>query len=240
MTFLFETPELVAQRLARDFCNLANDFHRRNRIMHVALSGGTTPTRWFALLEEHYRSLIHWESIHFYWCDERMVPAENSESNYGEAKRILFDGISIPADNIHPIYGDREAPSELERYRHVLQTNLSPNDNRPAFDMVLLGMGEDGHTASLFPDRMDLVRSDELVEAVVHPLSRQQRITLTYNAINAARHIAFLITGARKATVLVKILHKIGTYRDYPAAHIYPVSGMLDFYLDKEAATGMH
>jgi 6-phosphogluconolactonase len=239
MISIFKTPELLVQRFARDFFKSADDFYLRNHVVHVALSGGTTPKRWFAILKEQYHSLIHWENIHFYWSDERMVPPEDKESNYGEAKRILFDNISISSDNIHPVLGDREASSELQRYCHVLQTNLPSNNNRPIFDIMILGMGDDGHTASLFPDRMDLLRSNELVATVFHPLIKQRRITLTGPVINNARHIVFLITGAAKAPVLAEILKKTGNCRDYPAAYVQPVSGELDFYIDKEAAAGL-
>jgi len=239
MTKIFETPENLAQQFAEDFYKLVEKVYTDGRIIHVALSGGSTPKIWFEVLRKNYATLIAWENIHFYWGDERMVPSKDKESNYGEAKRILFDHISIPPANIHPILGENDTTQELERYSSILDLNLSQQKNLPVFDLMILGMGDDGHTASIFPDQMEILNSKNLVELAYHPVSRQKRISLTGSVINNSRQIIFLITGSEKAPVLAKILNKTGNYKDYPTAHIRPVSGKVEYYLDKEAAVGL-
>lgn len=236
MIHIQETPEKVAQQFAEDFYKLTEKAYADNKPMHVALSGGSTPKILFEILRYNYHAVIAWKNIHFYWGDERMVMAESTESNYGEAKRYLFDYIAIPKINIHPIMGDQEPFSELERYSRVLELNLTQKNNLPAFDLVILGMGDDGHTASIFPDQMDLLKSEKLVELAWHPSSKQMRISLTGPVINNATQVVFLITGNAKAPALAKILNKKDSYLDYPAAQINPYTRNLNFYLDSEAA----
>jgi 6-phosphogluconolactonase len=235
MTKIFDTPEALANQFAEDFYKKVEISYCEGKLLHVALSGGSTPKILFKVLREKYHSLLHWENIHFYWGDERMVAPESPESNYGEAKRILFDHIKIPNDNIHPIWGDHEVEIETSRYARLLEHNLVNCNGFPTFDLIILGMGDDGHTASIFPDQMVLLKSQKLVEPAMHPISKQERITMTGPVINNAHEVVFLVTGKEKASVLDKILNKKDNFLDYPTAHINPTSGNLVFYLDRQA-----
>ena len=179
--------------------------------------------------------MFDWKRINFYWVDERCVPVESTESNFGEAERILFDKINTLV-NLHRIFGEDDPYEEAERYSGILKNNLPVEKDLPLFDIILLGMGEDGHTASIFPDQMNLLTSDKYCEVAIHPESGQKRITLTGKIINNADKIIFLITGKNKSEVVKDILEKKNGNEKYPAAHITGNNGNVKWYLDKDAA----
>jgi 6-phosphogluconolactonase len=226
----------LAQNFSEYFLKLTNRYAKENKNIHVALSGGSTPKIWFKVLKDNYLKQINWQRIHFYWGDERMVPSESPESNYGEALRFLLNCKEIPKENIHPINGEAEIEKETLRYANVLRNNLSIRNNTPSFDLIILGMGDDGHTASIFPNQMNLLTSDKICETAMHPISGEKRITLTGPTINNAQQVAFLITGENKADKLACIINKKEDSLRYPAAHIKPLIGNTLFFLDKEAA----
>lgn len=211
---------------------------QRNRVT-IALSGGSTPTLLFRHLAEQYRDRIDWSKVHFFWGDERCVPPDDAESNYGTARELLLQYIAIPAGNIHRIRGEAEPAEEARRYEAEIREFVPNAGNLPAFDLVLLGMGSDGHTASIFPDQMELLEADSLCSVARHPETGQQRITLTGPVINNARQVAFLVTGAGKAEKVEEVIKKKGAWKDYPAAHIDPERGDLYWFLDAEAARGV-
>lgn len=237
MISISETPLKTAEKLAMDFSIMANNYHNVNNAFYVALSGGSTPKAFYSILREKYQSQIHWENIHFYWVDERMVPSGHPDSNYGEAKRLLFNDFCIPESNIHPIMGDCEVSKECERYANLLKTSLPQQSGLPQFDLVLLGIGEDGHTASIFPDQKNLFETDSFTAAVSHPLTKQSRITLSGKVINNSLQVSFLVTGEEKSAVTGKIINHLPGSDNFPAAQIKPVSGNVSFYLDKSAAS---
>lgn len=185
----------------------------------------------FTVLAVEYKSKIDWGKVNFYWVDERCVPKDDEESNYGMTEKILLKNISIPENNIHRIIGENVPEDEAKRYSEILKSNLPHKDNYPKFDLILLGMGEDGHTASIFPDQMYLLNAKEACEVSIHPSTFQNRITLTGRLINNAERIYFLITGKSKAEVVSKILEKKDNYLDYPAAHIEAVDGEVKWLL---------
>lgn len=232
-----ETPEELANSFALYFCDLARTYKSQDKNMHVALSGGSTPKIWFKLLVQKFKTSIPWDIIHFYWGDERMVPAEHAESNYGEAKRLLFDHINIPEQNIHPVEGSNSIDDEINRYNNIISSNIACQKNFPEFDLIILGMGDDGHTASIFPHQMDLLNSKAMCAKAIHPQSGQIRLSLTGSLINCAHNIAFLITGANKAEKLEHIMEQDARSKEYPATYINPKSGNLLFYLDQQAAS---
>jgi len=232
---IFDTPAILAKELAKEFEKICEEFISNNRTVNIALSGGNTPKLFFKILSEEYLDKLDWSKINFYWVDERCVPAESNESNYGEAGRILFGNISSKK-NIHPVNGENDPENEAIRYSDLLKKNLPSKNDFPVFDLTLLGMGEDGHTASIFPDQMNLLTSEKICEMAVHPLSGQKRITLTGRVINNTKRIIFLVAGKGKAEVMKEILNKEKNYEKYPAAHISPVNGQLEWYLDSGAA----
>lgn len=175
--------------------------------------------------------------------DERCVPANDTESNYGEAKRILFDRMKsesnvdlIPGENIFRIKGENDPAEEADRYAEVLMKELPVENAFPAIDLILLGIGDDGHTASIFPGMLELMDSDKYCAAVKHPVTGQDRVTLTGKVINDSKNIFFLVSGKDKAETISQILNEFGEYEKYPAYYIKPVDGEKFYYLDKDAA----
>jgi 6-phosphogluconolactonase len=236
---IYSTPEMVALEFADFFYDLFVEYHKEEKTMHIALSGGTTPKLWFKLLVEKYRDIINWDIIHFYWGDERMVPSNDADSNYGEAKRLLFDKISIPNMNIHPINGSNKHSDEIRDYTELLYENLEKEEGMPVFDLIVLGMGDDGHTASIFPNQIELFNSDNLYALTYHPKTGQPRLTVTGKVINRARNVAFLITGNNKAPVLRSVFNQENNFEEYPASYVQPLSNQLYFFVDSEAAQQM-
>lgn len=230
---IFNTPELLADSFAEYFANEVNKSERYN----IALSGGSTPKIIFETLAKNYSDKIEWAKVHFFWGDERCVPPDSDESNYKMAKKFLFDKIKIPSGNIHRIKGEIDPAEEALRYSNIILENLPVKNNLPRFDFVMLGLGEDGHTASIFPDRLELFESEKICEKVKNPLTKQNRITITGKVINNSAVIAFFVTGGKKSNIAGQILNN-STGRDYfPAAHIIPSNGELIWYLDKECSS---
>lgn len=229
---IFESKEAVAE----NFCTFLHNLIKKNGAVHIALSGGSTPKIVFNELASEYRDLIPWADVHLYWGDERCVPPTDAESNYRMTKEHLLDAIEIPEANVHRIKGEEEPEEEARRYASVLRQNVPLHGDLPQFDLVILGMGDDGHTASVFPHQIELWDSPNLCEVAVHPDSGQKRITLTGGVINQAGHVAFLVTGSNKSERLRQILDKEGNYHQYPASLVAPDSGELLWFLDKAAA----
>ncbi|MEO0583608.1 MAG: 6-phosphogluconolactonase [Bacteroidota bacterium] len=203
---------------------------------HLALSGGSTPKLLFTLLAENYRNEIPWGKVHLWWGDERCVPPEHEESNYRMTKEFLLFSINIPQGNIHRVRGEDRPDREAIRYEEEIKAHLESKDGWPVFDMIMLGMGGDGHTASIFPDNLSLLDSPQTCAVAIHPDSGQKRVTLTGKVINQAKEVAFLVTGASKKEKVQAILGKEEGSKAYPAAHIQPVEGNLSWYLDEAAA----
>ncbi|MFY0605831.1 MAG: 6-phosphogluconolactonase [Cyclobacteriaceae bacterium] len=203
---------------------------------HCALSGGSTPKILFDYLSDKYADSPLWSRIFFYWGDERCVPPTDNESNYKMTKERLLDKIDIPAENILRVHGENDPKKEADRYANEIMEHAPIMKGLPVFDMVILGMGEDGHTASIFPHEMHLMSSERLCEVATHPTSGQKRVTLTGHVINSARDVVFLVTGDGKKDKVKEIFKKEGEYTTYPAAHIFPMDGKLTWYLDAAAA----
>ena len=201
----------------------------------IALSGGSTPKLLFDILAADYRQSIPWEKVHFYWGDERCVPPHDPDSNYGMTKNHLLDHIDIPESNVHRMIAETYE-IEVTRYARELSDQLPERNDLPRFDLIMLGMGEDGHTASIFPDALNLINTPEVTALATHPESGQKRVTLTGNVINNADQICFLVTGAGKKPKVTEILSEKGDWKDYPASYIKPTYGGLHWFLDSAAA----
>jgi len=229
---IFSDPKEVAQQ----FAIYLADFVKTREIISLALSGGSTPKLLFDHLASHYSRSINWAKVHFFWGDERCVPSDHSESNYKMTLDHLLSKIEIPDKNIHRVKGEMEPQSEADRYAAEIKDNLVNENNLPRFDLIILGMGEDGHTASIFPHQMHLLQSDGICEVATHPESRQKRLTLTGKVINNAAQVVFLVTGKSKAERMFEILEQQGDWKDYPATYIQPQNGNLMWFLDRTAA----
>ncbi|HYW95082.1 MAG TPA: 6-phosphogluconolactonase [Bacteroidales bacterium] len=197
---------------------------------YVALSGGTTPFGIFKRTPLGWGSPFLLRRLMLYWGDERCVAPDSEESNYGNTHREWLNKIGIPAENVNRIMGENDPQQEAQRYASLLR-KMPQKNGLPQFDLVLLGIGEDGHTASIFPDYADLLHSRELVAVTKHPGSGQNRITLTGPVINNAKNVLFLATGERKIPVLKDVFSDSEKARGFPAYHIRP-EGDLRWYLD--------
>ena len=203
-------------------------YSREDRPVHIALSGGSTPKALYqALATPPWRDKIAWHNLHLWWGDERCVPPASPESNYGEAARYLLDHVPVPPENIHRMRGEDDPAAERARYAADLAAHLP--DGR--LDWTILGIGEDGHTASLFPGATDYATSASVAVAT-HPTSGQTRLTLTAPLIARSKHISYLAVGAGKAA----ILRAIANGGDYPAARIHAENGNTEYHLDRAAA----
>jgi 6-phosphogluconolactonase len=232
---IYPTKEELAQNFA---AHLAQIVARKEEV-HLALSGGSTPKVLFRALSKHYVKTIDWSRVHLYWGDERLVPPTDEESNYKMAADNLLDCIPIPEIQVNRIRGEEQPVKEAQRYSAILQENLPQVNSTPRFDLVILGMGDDGHTASIFPDSIRLWEAKENCVVVSHPETGQKRITITGQVINNAREVAFLVTGESKSEKVRQIIRQEDGYRAYPAALVDPLDGSLGWYLDKEAAAGL-
>jgi len=229
---IFSDPKEVAQQFAIYLANVV----KTREIISLALSGGSTPKLLFDHLASHYSRSINWAKVHFFWGDERCVPPDHSESNYKMTFDHLLTKIEIPEENIHRVKGEMEPKLEADRYAAEIKNLVAVEGDLPKFDLVMLGMGEDGHTASIFPLQMHLLQSENICEVSTHPQSGQNRITLTGKVINNAAQVVFLVTGKSKAERMFEILEHQGDWKDYPATYIQPQNGNLMWFLDRTAA----
>jgi 6-phosphogluconolactonase len=228
-------PESVAHEAARRFVALSRDAAGSRGRFSVALSGGSTPGHLYRLLAgEPYQAQVPWEEVHLFWGDERCVPPGDPGSNHYLAQETLISRVPIPSGNVHRVRGELEPERAARAYAQEIQDFFCGPHAR--FDLVLLGLGEDGHTASLFPDSPLLFETGRLVAAAtaIYQDRPAERVTLTLPAINAARQILFLVTGLAKASVVQAIME--GAAQRLPAQRIRPAAGQLDWLLDAEAA----
>ncbi len=225
-----KTPEDLAEAFARQLIAWINETESDS--FHLALSGGKTPSLLFSLLAEKYTHSMPWQKIHWWWGDERMVAPDNAESNFGVVNQLLFSKITLAADHIHRIRGEANPIEEVKRYGLKIKSLVPEKNGWPVFDLIMLGLGDDGHTASIFPDQVQLLESDEITAIALHPATGQQRITLTGKVLNKAKRVTFLVTGASKAVIFDEITHQHKNAVSYPASHIHP-DGELHWFVDE-------
>ncbi|MBK8000017.1 MAG: 6-phosphogluconolactonase [Verrucomicrobia bacterium] len=235
-------PAALARAAADEFSRLARESGATRGVFTVALSGGSTPKAIFNLLATDHASgasPLPWDKIQIFFGDERHVPPDHADSNFRMANEHLLSKVPIPAANVHRIEGELDAPTAATRYetklRHVFHTATSA---MPRFDLIMLGMGTDGHTASLFPGSSALDETQSLVCATWVEKFNSHRITFTYPLINAAARVLFVAGGADKTAMLGHVLRGDPSGQTYPAQQIRPVNGQLVWLVD-EAAAGM-
>mgnify|MGYP000900369731 CR=1 FL=1 len=203
----------------------------------VALSGGSTPKSLFDYWAHLPEGEIGWEKIRFFWGDERCVPPTDDESNYKMTKEHLFDFVPVPDENIFRIRGENDPGSEAGRYGELLGRKLETIDGVPSFDIMMLGMGDDGHTASIFPYEIVQWNSPGNCVTATHPVTGQKRVSLSGRVINAAKNVFFLVTGENKADKVKEIIeYPLEAAKKYPAALVQPESGNLCWFLDEKAS----
>ena len=224
-----DTGEQLYQQLADSITQLAIESVKIKGIFNMVLAGGSTPERLYkTLATEPCRSAIPWQFCHFYFGDERFVPHTHTDSNYRMVRQALFDRIPVPPANIHPVPTNCDTPAICaERY----ETEI---DQVARIDLVLLGIGDDGHTASLFPETDILQEHDRKVAAVYVKKLDSWRISLTYPALNNADCVIILVKGKTKRTIVDSILNMEDSAQ-YPVTGVRPVNGELVWYLDRDA-----
>ena len=234
-----EDLEELGQRAADLFVDLAAEAVRSQGRFSVALSGGETPKALHSRLgSPSYVRRVPWSQVYVFWGDERYVPQDHPDSNCRMARATLLDQVPIPGENIFPVpTEEKDAESAAGRYQETVRTFFELDEGeQPRLDLMVMGMGEDGHTASLFPDTPALEDSSGVV--VANPVRKldSDRVTFTVSAINQAAFVVFLISGASKAPVLQEVLE--GPYQPdrLPSQFVQPVSGKLLFLVDREAA----
>ena len=230
IALIFENKDHLVRGFTEYFLKL---IHGNKDKINVALSGGSTPKIWFDYLAQNHQNDLTWENIHFYWGDERCVPPDDLESNYGMTKMHLLDRVPVPGKNIHRIQGELLPEKASDLYEKDLKQNMG---EIPVFDLLILGVGDDGHTASIFPHEINLWNSDRLCVVATHPLSGQKRVSLTGKVINAANAVAFLVTGKNKEERIREIINQEPNAVYYPASLVRPENGTLHWFLDKDAA----
>lgn len=236
--YIYPDLDTLAAAFVCDLNRFLHESRSEGRSIHIALSGGSTPQAVFRQLAVVTRP-GEWDHVHLYWGDERCVPSKSKESNYGNARELFLESIGFPEERTHPIRGEADPFKEARRYSSLLKANLPMDNGFPVFDWIWLGLGEDGHTASIFPYQLEKWKSDESCVVAEHPLSGQKRISISGGVINAARRVAFLVAGKSKSHVVNEIVMKEGSYLDYPAFYVAPMSGNLEWYLDMDATSWM-
>ncbi len=234
---IFPNPEALAEQVSALLMNWIES--SSNSKFHMAISGGSTPNLLFSALANNYSGSHLWQKTHFWWVDERMVPPNDPESNFGVADQMLLSKITIPETNIHRILGEQIPYQEAENYSRQIRETVAMKDGWPRFDLIFLGIGDDGHTASIFPNQMELLQSDRICEVATHPVTFQQRVTLTGRAINSADKICVLVTGANKAERMSEIWSEGEKGKKLPAGRIDPTEGQSIWFADEKAAASI-
>jgi 6-phosphogluconolactonase len=217
-----DSVQALSDAAAMDLSRLSHDsIAQRGRFM-LALSGGSTPRTLYELLRKNYRESIDWQHVHIFWGDERYIPHDNHESNYFLAKKSFLDYINIPAENIHPIPTSYSNPEEAASIYDRELIDIF-GEKKPEFDLILLGLGSDGHTASLFSGLKFEKDDSRNVLLTKSPSGPRVRISLTMNTINRARNIFFLVEGKEKAGILKMVLDCIQEDEpNFPASRVKP------------------
>ena len=230
---IFSDSEEMAEEIARRWHRGAKIAAKVKGVFSITLSGGATPLKVYKKVASPlWVNKIPWDAVHIFWADERCVPLESEESNYQTICRAFLNHVPIPKKNVHRIKGEEEPEKESIRYAKEIKDHMMVrNDQNIFFDWVLLGLGIDGHTASLFPGQEDFLKTSNLCEVAKHPETNQTRITLTPAAIQRSACVTYHVTGQQKAEIVSELVLKPEKNKKYPAANI-----LGEWYLDEAAA----
>jgi 6-phosphogluconolactonase len=233
---VFGSPQELFHASAEKFCDLGSSAIKSCGQFAVALSGGSTPRGFHQELVTNFVSRLQWDKVFFFWGDERHVPPDSSDSNYRMARETLLSKLPVPPENIFRVPAELpDAREAAEKYEQMLQGFFRPGPRSfPRFDFIMLGMGPDGHTASLFPGTAALQEKDRFVVANWVEKLNTFRITFTYPVLNNAACVMFLVSGDEKAEMVRRVLRDPSA--NFPCQHVRPVDGELLWYLDQGAA----
>ena len=236
---IFDDKEILSEQLAEWICDLISDTLKHQQFFTIVLSGGGTPKMLYQkLASEKFKARIDWQRIHVFWGDERVVPFSDERNNAKMAFDFLLNHVDIPASQIHIMRTDIEPNFAVAEYRKKLHTFFDSTGH--SFDLVLLGMGDDGHTLSLFPGSLLIDEHYRWVNSVYNEQQQMYRMTLMPLLVNKAGKVVFMVDGEKKAGVLEKVLE--GEYKpaEFPAQLSSPENGELHWFLDKAAAKNLH
>lgn len=235
--YAYDTADQMNKAVVNTIMEKATAAIQHHNAFHLALAGGGTPKSIYELMASKVFNIsLPWDKMHFYFGDERCVPADHVDSNYRMAKLALLSKVPIPENNVHPIIIDvQNIPASAERYENELKQHLPLHNSTPVFDLVLLGIGDDGHTASLFPGTDILNETGKWVGAVYVEKFNAWRISLTYPAINAAANVFVIAAGSGKSNILKEVLLTEPLETRYPVQRIEP-AGEFVWYIDAAAA----
>lgn len=227
----------LSQQAAQFIVRLANESIVTRGRFSIALSGGSTPKVLYGLLgSEPYRDQIDWSKVDIFWSDERCVPPDSADSNYRMAREVLLSRVPLSPQQVHRMPADQpDRDAAAQAYTHEMRQSFGTGDI-PHFDLIQLGMGPEGHTASLFPHQSSLHEQQRLVMYVNVPKPPPPRLTFTPPILNAARHVLFLVTGAEKADAVQAVLEGDYNPEEYPTQIVRPASGEVVWMLDEAAA----
>jgi 6-phosphogluconolactonase len=235
---IYPNTDVLAAALADLFIGVGQTAIADRGLFRVALAGGNTPRSAYELLGEEPRSLsLSWSDVFIYFGDERCVPPDDEQSNYRMAKKAFLDSVPLPPANIHRIRGEADPGIAANEYASILRADLA---QPPRFDLILLGLGPDGHTASLFPGTPPDIDGNALVRAVYAQTQMMWRVTVTPLVINLARVVAFAVEGVEKADILAKVIQGPFDPTTYPAQIVAPKPGRLIWLVDQLAAGMLH
>lgn len=228
-----------AEELSRNFVSILEKLTSTYPHINIALSGGNTPKTIFDYMATHCATSIEWNRVSFFWGDERCVIPDDVMSNYGMTRKHLFSKIdAISGASIYRINGENEPEEEANWYNKVLNKKLATRNGFPVFEIVLLGLGDDGHTVSIFPNQIELWDSEKACVVAEHPESGMKRVSITGGVVNNAQYVFFMVTGKNKAEKVRDIIGNRAQLADiYPAAKVDPKNGYLYWLLDEEAAS---
>jgi 6-phosphogluconolactonase len=233
------TPQDLFQAAAEEVIRSATDAVAQRGLFTIALSGGSTPRNLYTLIAANASATLPWSQMFFFWGDERHVAPDNPDSNYRMAKEALLSKVPVPPANIFPVPAENpDATQAAEIYEQTLRRffAVAPGEF-PRFDLILLGMGPDGHTASLFPETPALQEKSRLVVANGVEKLGSSRITFTLPLLNAARRVAFLVSGTDKAAALHEVLEGNAPAEKYPSRLVQPREGKVTWFVDRAAAS---
>ena len=234
---IFPDPASLAESAAHQFIELGNDAIQKKGVFYTALAGGSTPKATYTLLgSKEFAPQLDWSKVHIFWGDERCVPPDDPDSNYLMAYQALIKKIPIPTKNVHRMRAELEPLEAADKYDQELQTTLG---DPPQLDLVHLGMGDDGHTASLFPGTKAISENKRLAAANFVQKLNDWRITLTPVMINQAHNISFIVAGPNKSQTLRKVLEEKYDPHVLPSQIIHPTAGSLTWLIDEAAGQSL-
>lgn len=242
---IFKNNNSLAQAVAKDFQETVVSAVNERGIAYVAFSGGSTPRSLFKLLAQPpFSDMIPWDKIHFFWADERLVDPTDSESNYGQVQQLLFQHVAVDPEKIHSAVGETLTPETLpeeiaQRYADTFKQFAPKGRQFPRLDWLLLGMGADGHTGSLFPGSEPDPAEVVIAVEANYEGRPAHRVSLTPRILNESRQIVFLVSGANKADTLLEVIHGMPDPVKWPAQRIHPNNGRLVWMVDKAAAVNL-